>query len=107
MADDPSVKWQLANPFGILINKDANAWHSGHVNDVLVFPDLTALVVGTESGGVWLIDAASDPLPLSTTWDIPDMSCRNDFSNLQPKAPAHAVRLLPTGMQNPTGLGSE
>src|SRR5436853_1952548 len=73
--DDPPVQWQLASPFGILIDESKNAWHSGHVNDVIEFTDRSAIVVATESGGVWVLSDSADPLPLSTTWDNPDVKC--------------------------------
>lgn len=85
MHDDPTVQWQLANPFGIQIDAPTDAWHSGHVNDVIEFPDRSAVIIATESGGVWLIDAASDPLPLSSTWDNPDVKCLA----LGPDGPRH------------------
>lgn len=75
MADDPTVRWQLAIPFGIEIDSTSDAWHSGHVNDVIEFSDLSEIIVATATGGVWLIDEAGDAIPLSTTWDNPDVKC--------------------------------
>src|SRR5437016_576627 len=73
--DDPTVQWQLASPFGIQVDEANGAWNSGHVNDVIEFADRSAIVVATESGGVWLVDDNADALPLSDTWDIPDVKC--------------------------------
>jgi hypothetical protein len=75
VADDSRVRWQLATPFGIEVDADSDAWHSGHVNDVIVFQDLSSILVATESGGVWLIDSATDPIALSNDWDLPDVKC--------------------------------
>jgi hypothetical protein len=75
MPDDPAVQWVQATGFGILIDEDAEAWHSGHVNDIVELQDRSAIVVATESGGVWMIDNNSNALPLSDTWDNPDVKC--------------------------------
>jgi hypothetical protein len=73
--DDPALKWKLASPFGILVDKEKGAWHSGHVDDIIEFADGRAIVVATESGGLWLIDPDAGTLPLSDTWDNPDIKC--------------------------------
>jgi hypothetical protein len=74
MANDPTVQWSLANPFGISINEESDGWHSGHVNDVL---DLAngSLLAGTQSGGVWLINTNGTTMPLSDSWAVPDINC--------------------------------
>src|SRR5262245_5964060 len=72
--NDPTVQWRLANPFGIHL-EGTEAWHSGHVNDIVALPDDRAIVVATESGGVWLITEGADPVPLSDDWDNPDVKC--------------------------------
>ncbi|HEV8334622.1 MAG TPA: hypothetical protein VGQ22_24585 [Steroidobacteraceae bacterium] len=73
--DDPAVKWELASPFGILVDEANRAWHSGHVDDVIEFADGRAILVASESGGLWLIDPDAGTLPLSSTWDNPDVKC--------------------------------
>jgi hypothetical protein len=75
MADDPTVPWQLAVPFGIEIDPKSDAWYSGHVNDIFEFPDLNGIVVASATGGVWLIDQDGDAISLSSTWDNPDVRC--------------------------------
>jgi hypothetical protein len=75
MADDPRVRWQLATPFGIQVNKEKNMWHSGHVNDVIPLTDVDSLLVATETGGIWLVDKDNGALALSTDWDVPDVKC--------------------------------
>lgn len=74
MANDSTVQWFLANPFGISINEESDGWNSGHVNDVL---DLAngSLLAGTQSGGVWLINNNGTTLPLSDSWIVPDINC--------------------------------
>ena len=75
MADDPSLFWHLASPFGIEIDEAANAWHSGHIDDIIRFTDTPAMLVASESGGVWLISDGNDPVVLSNDWDVPDVKC--------------------------------
>lgn len=74
MADDPTIQWALANPYGILVDQNADAWHSGHVNDILELPSGT-LLVGTEKGGVWTVTTSGATVPLSDTWTNPDVNC--------------------------------
>jgi hypothetical protein len=74
LADIP-VQWQQANPAAILIDAGQDAWHAGHVNDLLVLPDGSGLIAGAETGGVWVITNADQAIPLSDTWDDPDVNC--------------------------------
>lgn len=76
MADDPRIQWKLLSRHGILISEDDDAWWSGHVNDVLELDGGDAgLLVGTEKGGVWMVDAGNSALPLSDGWERPDINC--------------------------------
>src|SRR6266516_4763463 len=75
MPDDPTVRWVQATGFGIKIDEQAGAWHSGHVNDIIEFQDHSVIVVATESGGVWMINNNNNSLPLSDSWDNPDVKC--------------------------------
>src|SRR3954454_24505384 len=72
---DPSVQWHLANPLGIQVDAGQDAWHAGHVNDILPFADGNGLLVGADTGGVWLITTADQAIPLSDAWDVPDVTC--------------------------------
>ncbi len=74
MANDPTVKWSLANPFGIRINEEADGWHSGHVNDILDLANGN-LLAATQMGGVWLVNTNGTTLPLSDAWAVPDINC--------------------------------
>lgn len=74
MSDDPTVHWQQATRFGILVNEAADAWYSGRANDVLVLGN-GALLVASSTGGVWSISPSGDPLPLSDSWNNPDVRC--------------------------------
>ena len=74
MSDDPTIRWTLASRNGILLNEAADAWHSGHVTDLFQL-DTGGLILSTETGGVWLLSADNDALPLSDTWGDPDVNC--------------------------------
>lgn len=74
MADDPTIRWSLANPFGIQMDEAADAWHSGHATDVLEL-DSGGLLVATEKGGVWTVATTGATLPLSDSWPNPDVNC--------------------------------
>lgn len=76
MSNDPRVHWELANPYGILVNEPADSWWSGHVSDMLeIDGGLVGLLVATDTGGVWWVDPANHAIPLSNTWDDPDINC--------------------------------
>ncbi|MCX5545579.1 hypothetical protein M3A49_40210 [Paraburkholderia sp. CNPSo 3076] len=76
MTDDPTVRWELANSLGIQIDNAADAWHSGHVTEILDLVADDLLVVATQTGGVWSVDPNyGGAHPLSDTWDDPDISC--------------------------------
>jgi hypothetical protein len=69
-----ALNWLPANPFSILIDQGQDAWHAGHVNDVLAL-DTGAIVLGTDSGGVWLVEGNDNATPLSDGWDTPNIRC--------------------------------
>ena len=74
MGDDPTIHWSLANAFGIQVNEDADAWYSGHANDMLELSS-GSLLVASETGGVWSVPAGGVALPLSNSWPNPDVNC--------------------------------
>lgn len=88
-AVDLDIVWRLANRFGIRKNHKPNTdpfqgnWFAGHVNAVRPITggsDAGALLVGTNSGGAWLVrtatpDTPASAEPLSDDWDDPDVSC--------------------------------
>ena len=92
-APDVSEDWSLANPFGIEIKSLSTTdplngvFHAGHVNDVLILPQLPALLVGTDAGGVWLVQlpgstVSPEALPLTEDWDsnVPTCLCQGPHS---------------------------
>ena len=74
MADDPTVQWSLASWYGIQADADADAWYSGHANDVVVL-DSGTLIVATQTGGVWSVSGSGTGLVLSESWSNPDTFC--------------------------------
>lgn len=68
------MSWELANEFGILVNEEAGAWHTGRVRALLTVEGTQQLLVGSDAGGVWqLFPADEAALPLSNDWDDPDI----------------------------------
>jgi photosystem II stability/assembly factor-like uncharacterized protein len=76
MSDDPRLDWSLANPFGIVIDAAAETWWSGRVFDLVELDGGdSGVLLGTETGGMWIVDAANDALPLSNSWTNPNINC--------------------------------
>ena len=76
MADDPRVHWDLANPFGIVIDEALNTFWSGRVFDMLELDGGDAgVLVASETGGAWFVDDGGDAFPLSNDWTNPDLDC--------------------------------
>ena len=73
---DPSIVWEESTMYSILVNKDLNAWHAGHLNDVLLRSD--AIFVASQTGGVWGIDFSQPGFPAgcpTDNADNPNFSC--------------------------------
>lgn len=77
MANDPRVNWSPANPVGIAdLNAAQERWWSGRVFDVAELDEGDAgVLVATETGGAWTISTAWHAVPLSHTWNNPDLHC--------------------------------
>jgi hypothetical protein len=77
MPDDSMLQWKQASHFGIRIDEAANAWHAGHVSDIVEFDeDSYFFAVATETGGVWMVNSdTGNQIQLSSTWDCPDITC--------------------------------
>ncbi len=78
MTEDPNVVWLQTDPAGILYkaapDPAQNAWHAGHVNDVIALED-GGILIATDSGGVWTVAADGTNLPLTDNQDNPDITC--------------------------------
>jgi hypothetical protein len=100
MGDDPTFQWTLASRYGIQVDEKQDAWHSGHVNDLLEL-DSGGLLVATQTGGVWSIDTNGDTLPLSDSWEDPDVNCLA----FGPDGPQHVFAGCTRGIIRETDLG--
>jgi hypothetical protein len=101
MTDDPRIKWELLSPFGISIKEEQDAWWSGHVTDVLEMDQgIGGLLVATETGGVWSISNGGTTMPLSDSWDQPNVNCLA----AGPDGPRHFYAGCPGGMIYETDL---
>lgn len=78
MSEDPNVVWLQTDPAGILYkaapDPAQDAWHAGHVNDVIALDD-GGILIATDSGGVWSVAANGTTLPLTDNQDNPDTTC--------------------------------
>jgi hypothetical protein len=68
------VPWELASPFGIYVDQEAGAWHTGRVRALLPVQGTEQLLIGSDAGGVWESYPADEfARPLSNDWDDPDI----------------------------------
>ncbi|MGF6780307.1 hypothetical protein [Paraburkholderia sp. GAS334] len=75
MVDDPAVQWRQATQWTIQIDAGNDYWETGRINDVAITFRGT-LLVGADTGGVWSVAAdGASALPLSDSWDNPDIRC--------------------------------
>jgi len=69
------VAWELANPYGILVDEEADAWHTGHVTALLPVQGTSQVLVGSDGGGVWECYPSDEyASPLSNDWKDPDIT---------------------------------
>jgi hypothetical protein len=73
LASDRSLSWQQADSLGIQIDANNNAWNSGRVTSILK-QSSGGFIVGSDTGGVWLLTSALQGIALSTTWDSIDVT---------------------------------
>jgi len=65
---DRNIRWHQADVLSIEMNADADAWHAGHVNDILKLEPESGMLIASEAGGVWAISRIAQAIPLSDTW---------------------------------------
>jgi len=73
--------WQRAQSYAIQRDDFRTVWHAGHVTALLIHG--VDLIAATQTGGVWLLQSIVGPsplagytgVPLSESWDAPDISC--------------------------------
>jgi hypothetical protein len=68
------MTWSLLSPFGVQRDASGTVWHAGRVMDVLCVQD-DVLLIGAQTGGVWLVRSNGDAVPLSNDWVNQDVSC--------------------------------
>jgi len=69
------MPWILSNPYGILVDEEADAWHTGAVTAVLPVENTQDLLIGGETGGVWRGSPADvAATALSDAWSDPDIT---------------------------------
>ncbi len=66
------LQWQLANPYGIVMDDKSTAWHGGRVHD-LAFSAGGGILSASSSGGVWLTFGDGNSISLSRDWENPDV----------------------------------
>lgn len=81
---DDSISWQQAGQFAIATDKARNAWVSGHINAIVPLGN-EAVLIGSDTGGVWSIASTGAAIPLSDDWDNPDVTCMG----VGPDSPNH------------------
>jgi hypothetical protein len=105
MKRDPVIQWSPVSQTAILRGIQANAWWAGHVNAILVLPPGSeypgALLVGADTGGIWLIQQPSNNSPnaparcLTDDWDDPNIQCIAGG----PNGPNHVFAGMTTGLK--------
>ena len=64
---DSSIVWEETTDYSIRVNQELNAWHAGHVNDVLLRAD--GIFVAADTGGIWGIDTNQPGAPAGCVTD--------------------------------------
>ncbi len=66
------LRWQLANPYGIVKNEEQTQWNAGRIHD-LAFSAGGGVLSASNTGGVWLTFPDGNSISLSRDWDNPDI----------------------------------
>ncbi|MBB5510857.1 hypothetical protein [Paraburkholderia atlantica] len=76
MANIPALNWSVNSDSAILFDENpvADAWHSGRATDLLHISG-NRLLVGTNTGGLWLAESDGVATPLSDAWTNPNVIC--------------------------------
>ncbi len=74
MDRDSGFQWHRVSSSGIQVDDAGDQWWSGTVRSLLPRSD-GRVILGTETSGVWVTDEdGSTALPLSSSWDRPEVS---------------------------------
>ena len=68
----PNLKWVESSATAILHDEAKGVWHSGAAIDLLQI-DGDRLLVGSTTGGLWLVEPDGVATPLSDDWPFPDV----------------------------------
>jgi hypothetical protein len=69
------MPWLLSNPYGIVVDVEADAWHTGAATAVLPVQNTQELLIGSETGGVWRCSPTDEAATaLSDGWTDPDIT---------------------------------
>jgi photosystem II stability/assembly factor-like uncharacterized protein len=71
---DRNIHWHQADGFSIQMSAAEDAWHAGHVNDILKLEPENGMLVASEAGGVWEISRNAQAKPLTDGWPSSSMS---------------------------------
>ena len=71
---DASIHWAQATAQSLAVDEGRGIWYSGHVNALLPVGQ-GALLVGTDTGGVWAVMSSGVAIPHSDDWACPDVNC--------------------------------
>ena len=71
---DRNIHWHQADVLSIQGSAAEDAWHAGHVNDILKLEPENGMLVASEAGGVWEISRNAQAKPLSDNWASSSMS---------------------------------
>jgi hypothetical protein len=77
MVGIPTLRWIESSSTAILHQENPTApeiWHSGRAIDLLHLGN-NRLLVGTDTGGLWLAEPNGRARPLSGDWEHPDVLC--------------------------------
>jgi hypothetical protein len=74
LTSDSTLNWQQADAFSIQTDANNDAWNSGHINAILKIQSTGAFVVGSDTGGVWLLTSKLQAISVSHTWDSLDIT---------------------------------
>lgn len=77
LARAQNLLWSQADAKTIFRGQEAvgfDAYNSGRLNDLLIVASSNSILAGSDRGGVWLVSSNGSALPLSNTWDRPDIN---------------------------------
>jgi hypothetical protein len=106
LASDSTLNWRQADTLSIQIDANNDAWNSGHINSMLKL-STGGFLVGSDTGGVWLLTSILQGISVSFTWDSvnitslafgltgePDVYAATRYGGEAPDPDAHTPAVL-------------